>query len=68
VEYEEAVDDALQWPARIVPLCSYAGAECNVTAESEVMHAHHCAFEKSEPRRTGVRGLSVFWTLIEVVT
>jgi hypothetical protein len=31
---------------RIVALCSCAGAECNEQQQmSEVMHAHHCAFE-----------------------
>jgi two-component system, LuxR family, sensor kinase FixL len=33
---------------RIVALCGYALAQCNDQQMSEVMHAHHCAFERPD--------------------
>jgi hypothetical protein len=48
MKYEEAATARFNG-RRIVALCSYARAECNDQQMSEVMHAHHCAFEGPNP-------------------
>jgi two-component system, sensor histidine kinase PdtaS len=46
--YEEAMTARFNG-RRIVALCSYASTECNDQQMSEVLHAHHCAFEGPNP-------------------
>lgn len=47
MEYEQAVTARFSG-RRIVALCSYALAQCNDQQMSEVMHAHHCAFDRPD--------------------
>jgi len=47
MEYEQALTARCN-ERRIVALCSYALAQCNDQQMSEVMHAHHCAFERPD--------------------
>ena len=44
MEYERAVSERFRG-RRIVALCSYELAQCGAEQLSEVMQAHHCAFE-----------------------
>jgi len=45
--YEQALSARFHC-RRIVTICSYARARCNDQQTSEVMHAHHCAFERPD--------------------
>jgi hypothetical protein len=47
VEYEQAVTARFSG-RRIVALCSYALAQWSDQQMSELVHAHHCAFERSD--------------------
>jgi hypothetical protein len=47
MEYEQALSARFHG-RRIVTICSYARARCNDQQTSEVMHAHHCAFERPD--------------------
>jgi len=47
VEYEKAVSARLTG-RRIVALCSYPQAQARGHGLSDVLHAHHCAFERSD--------------------
>jgi hypothetical protein len=47
MEYEQALSARFHG-RRIVTICSYARARCNDQQTSEVMHPHHCAFERPD--------------------
>jgi hypothetical protein len=47
MEYEQAVTTHFNG-RRIVSLCSYAMAQCNDQQMSDVVQAHHCAFERPD--------------------
>lgn len=47
MEYERAVTERFK-DRRIVALCSYVLAQCGGRHMGDVLHAHHCAFERMD--------------------
>jgi PAS domain S-box-containing protein len=47
LEYERAVTERFSG-RRIVALCSYALGQCDERQVSQVLHAHHCVFKRSD--------------------